>query len=342
MPLAEPKYFFLKPGSLLDELGKYKDQNGQVTFYDSVCGIPLFRVPVGRTLQDFVEDTKEHGWPSFHPSEVVDNNVVVKNAGVDVYSKCGTYLGTTDTEKGLRYCIDLVCVSGNPVSLTSRPTTLDRPANSVKYVDLVTFDKANTKTFFSWGLTNDPVMGGVSNSTFVISDTAKIGVFDGTVRNVPSLKAPGFCNIETSNWFAEFNDISDCTHIVVKARTTTPEYAGFKVSICADTYLPCQFFSYKANFNVTSTEFTWISIPLTDFSNDWSSYTGDCFTVDPNGKQHYCCSENDQGLKPTKPEVCLRQANLAKGVKQVGIWSEGHAGDFHLEILAVGASKESK
>ena len=52
-------------------------------------------------------------------------------------------------------------------------------------------------------------MGGVSTSTWKI-DTAKTksAIWNGQVRIVPSLKAPGFCNAETTNWFAKFNDVS--------------------------------------------------------------------------------------------------------------------------------------
>ena len=35
--------------------------NKPVTFYDSVCGIPLFNVPMNRTLAEFMAETKEHG-----------------------------------------------------------------------------------------------------------------------------------------------------------------------------------------------------------------------------------------------------------------------------------------
>ena len=45
-------------------------ETGVTTFYDSVCGLPLFKAPFGRTLQEFQADTQAHGWPSFRPEEV--------------------------------------------------------------------------------------------------------------------------------------------------------------------------------------------------------------------------------------------------------------------------------
>merc|ERR1719162_2626559 len=110
---AEPRFLFEAPDiqlfSLLD--------NGVTTFYDSVCGIPLFRAPVNRTLADFEADTNEHGWPSFRPEEVVQENVVTVSPGPTkpgmVTSKCGTHLGSyLPDARGPRWCMDLSCIAG--------------------------------------------------------------------------------------------------------------------------------------------------------------------------------------------------------------------------------------
>jgi len=92
--------------------------SGTTIFYDSVCGLPLFEAPMGRTLDEFKAETEEHGWPSFRPEEVIDDNVVIAENGRDVFSKCGTKLGTNEPDSDdmrVRYCLDLVCVSGNKV-----------------------------------------------------------------------------------------------------------------------------------------------------------------------------------------------------------------------------------
>lgn len=195
-------------------------------------------------------------------------------------------------------------------------------------VVLATFDNAQGTTW-TWEALNDPVMGGLSTSSYKINETAHTIVWDGIVRIVPSLKAPGFCNLETTNGItARANDASPYTHLLIRARTSTPEYAGFKFSFAADT-LNRQFKSYKGNFNLTTTEWTTVAIPFNQFSNDWSPYTGNCFTKDPTGLQHKCCS-------PQYPEVCPTKKNL-KDMSELGIWTEGAAGTFHLEVLWIGA-----
>jgi len=98
------------------ELFKNMNQKGETTFYDPVCGIPLFIVPRGRTLANFQEETTEHGWPSFRDEEVVKGNVFNETDGLGgMRSKCGTHLGDNlPDDTGNRYCLDLSCVSGNP------------------------------------------------------------------------------------------------------------------------------------------------------------------------------------------------------------------------------------
>lgn len=198
---------------------------------------------------------------------------------------------------------------------------------------LATFDGAASTTY-KWKDLNDPVMGGVSTSTWKIDKTnSKTAIWNGEVKVVPSLKAPGFCNAETENWFAKFADVSAYTHLLVRVRSSTPDYRGFKVSFSADT-LNVQFHSFKAMFNVSSAN-TWetVAIPFHQFSNDWSAYTGRCDTKDPTGKQHHCCS-------PGHPEVCATKKNL-KDISEVGLWTEGVAGKFNLEVAWIGAGNMS-
>lgn len=121
---------------------------------------------------------------------------------------------------------------------------------------------------------------------------------------------------------------------MLKVRTTSPDYEGYKVSFAADTLNP-QFKSFKANFKVPAgDDFTWVSIPFVpNFSKDWSPYTGDCDTLDPTGTQHQCCVSGDE-------DVCVTTGHL-KDITQIGIWTEGHEGDFHLEIERIGAGNGS-
>jgi peptide methionine sulfoxide reductase MsrB len=81
---------------------------------DSVSGLPLFRAPIGRTVDDFIAESKVHGWPSFRDDEVVWDNVRILKNGETV-SIAGTHLGHDIPDgKGNRYCINLVSVAGNP------------------------------------------------------------------------------------------------------------------------------------------------------------------------------------------------------------------------------------
>jgi len=108
---AEPQFLYQAPDIMFFEQIK-----GVTTFYDSVCGAPLFRAPVNRTLEDFKADTDEHGWPSFRVEEVVQEHVTHDADGF-VYSSCGTHLGSyLPDAKGPRWCMDLSCIAGNPAA----------------------------------------------------------------------------------------------------------------------------------------------------------------------------------------------------------------------------------
>lgn len=109
---AEPQFLFQAP-----DIDLFSKINGTTTFYDSVCGLPLFTAPKGRTLQEFKDDTVEHGWPSFRPAELIAENVLTNQSTGFVYSKCGTHLGSyLPDDKGARWCLDLSCIAGNAVA----------------------------------------------------------------------------------------------------------------------------------------------------------------------------------------------------------------------------------
>eukprot|EP01060_Flectonema_neradi_P002576 TRINITY_DN11626_c0_g1_i1.p1 TRINITY_DN11626_c0_g1~~TRINITY_DN11626_c0_g1_i1.p1 ORF type:complete len:151 (+),score=23.05 TRINITY_DN11626_c0_g1_i1:130-582(+) len=80
-------------------------------FYDSVCGIPLFRV--NRPVEDWQKEMRDHGWPSFRPHEAIAENINFDGPHGEMSSTCGTHLGhNIPDEKGDRYCINLVCIAG--------------------------------------------------------------------------------------------------------------------------------------------------------------------------------------------------------------------------------------
>lgn len=139
------------------------------------------------------------------------------------------------------------------------------------YVDLLTFDGTEETTSRRWILTNDPVMGGVSNSTWEVDDQLQQGNWTGAVKIVPSLQAPGFCNLMSAR--QQWPDAAGYTHLIFRARSRI-DYKGFKVSFGADT-LNLQFKCFKADFTMESTgDWEDIYVPFNQFSNDWSSYTG--------------------------------------------------------------------
>ena len=86
-----------------------------MTFYDSVTGKPLFVAPKGRTVDEFLDESKKHGWPSFRDEEVIWENVrCLGKVRGEAVSLEGTHLGhNLPDDKGNRYCINLVSVAGN-------------------------------------------------------------------------------------------------------------------------------------------------------------------------------------------------------------------------------------
>jgi len=113
---AEPNGFYKFPDIALF---RKVDSSGVTTFYDVVCGVPLFIAPIGRSFEEWEKETRDHGWPSFRTEEAIMSNIYVnKSTSTNieyVYSSCGTYLGTNEADdKGDRFCMDLSCISGTP------------------------------------------------------------------------------------------------------------------------------------------------------------------------------------------------------------------------------------
>jgi len=144
---------------------------------------------------------------------------------------------------------------------------------------LVSFDGAKGTTFKFMEM-NDPVMGGKSTGTWTVNADG-YGVMDGEVVDVPKLKAPGFITAKANGKFKDVSaDIDD--DLVLLVRTTTPSYAGFRVSLVADPkyhWYSCESGCYKAHFSLSnlgaSDDFQELRIPLNQFSDKWSPYTGD-------------------------------------------------------------------
>jgi len=110
---AESAGTFLS-GPFVEEMRSLKEGE-EKTFFDSVTGKPLFVGPRGRTVEEFLAESKKHGWPSFRDEEVVWENVrVLRNSGETV-AESGTHLGhNLPDSRGNRYCINLCCIAGRP------------------------------------------------------------------------------------------------------------------------------------------------------------------------------------------------------------------------------------
>ena len=209
-------------------------------------------------------------------------------------------------------------------------------ASATSLTKLVTFDGAPGTTF-QWEDLNDPVMGGRSTSTFKIDAEKKVGIFNGTCAIVPKLKAPGFAKVTTRRDSTGFADLSSMIEgsLELRVRSMTPNFAGFRVAFAAKNVPRTSIFgggSFKAQFNLTdTTDVQVIKVPFTSFSYDWSPFTGNCFTKDPTGQQHHCCSDIDNR------KYCPTAKYLGT-ITDVEVGAEGAEGDFHIEISYIGAT----
>jgi len=199
-------------------------------------------------------------------------------------------------------------------------------------IDLVNFQASNHAKFIEL---NDPVMGGKSTGTWSIDASGKFGIFDGEVVVVPALKASGFIKTASDGTFADVSGAGSDGNVVLMVRSSTPEYTGFRVAFAAGTVspsyacggggsLPFSRGCFKADFRVpVGSEFTAVTIPLTEFSDMWSPASGD---------HTKNCTDDSS--------VCPSSSSL-KGIKRVELWAEGVAGKVHLEVASISVAPSS-
>jgi hypothetical protein len=190
----------------------------------------------------------------------------------------------------------------------------------VSAVDLVTFDDPS-----NWKLLIDPVMGGQSTATASVVDGH--GILDGEVKIVPALKAPGFITAQADMKVDASSAVGG--DLVMKLRSNTSEYSGYKVSFAASTLNPTLSCAtggtsaftrgcFKASFKApVGDSFAEVRIPLTDFSDKWDAATGKLTTL----------CKDDQTVCPSPSKL--------KKVQRVSIWGEGVAGKVHIELDSV-------
>jgi len=114
---AEDSGYFVDSCSFLQEAPA--PGTGEVTFCDSNTGRPLFFAPRGRSFEEFLKESRLHGWLSFRDSEVNWDLVRVLPDGETV-SVHGTHLGhCLPDASGHRFCINVVSVAGRPKAAQS-------------------------------------------------------------------------------------------------------------------------------------------------------------------------------------------------------------------------------
>eukprot|EP00578_Thalassiosira_sp_NH16_P027255 CAMPEP_0181088344 /NCGR_PEP_ID=MMETSP1071-20121207/6736_1 /TAXON_ID=35127 /ORGANISM="Thalassiosira sp., Strain NH16" /LENGTH=540 /DNA_ID=CAMNT_0023170253 /DNA_START=54 /DNA_END=1676 /DNA_ORIENTATION=- len=176
-----------------------------------------------------------------------------------------------------------------------------------------------------WISINDPVMGGQSSGTFTIesSTDSNIGVFQGTVKDVPSLGAPGFIAARTPRTGSWFPDLSSCDGLKLRVKTPKP-YDGYRLSFGTNSPAGAMRYArgYKAHFDVPEplSEFHDIELGFSKFSDNWDPRTGDIIIS---------CSEDEQFC----PDDATR-----KNLQQIEIMAEGVNGDIKLEIDSISAT----
>ncbi len=111
---AEHSGYFKTRAEFLNEADN-TPEGAAMSFYDSNTGKLLFTAPRNRSMEEFLKESRAHGWPSFRDAEVNWEYVRVLPNGETV-SVDGTHLGHNLPDgKGSRYCINLVCVAGRPL-----------------------------------------------------------------------------------------------------------------------------------------------------------------------------------------------------------------------------------
>mmetsp|Transcript_82387 Transcript_82387/g.160720 ORF Transcript_82387/g.160720 Transcript_82387/m.160720 type:complete len:165 (+) Transcript_82387:127-621(+) len=163
-------------------------------------------------------------------------------------------------------------------------------------------------------------MGGVSSSNITIESDRL--AWDGEVKIVPSLAAPGFCLTYTTSP-RKFPDASAFSDLALRVRSTVP-YTGFKAAFATSLHRSTQFEMFKADFPETfgaGTAGEWVdlTIPFSNFTYSWSSYTGEPIIT---------CAED--------PSYCPTPTDLAT-ITAVEVWAEGAEGVFHLDVQAIWA-----
>jgi hypothetical protein len=148
----------------------------------------------------------------------------------------------------------------------------------ISAIPIATFDGAEGTGKWDWETVNDPVMGGVSKSSFRIE--GQTGVWAGDVKVVPFLKAPGFCTLRAPGFrkTAKFPDLSRSDGLVVRTAASKDGLKDFRVTLSTDGAGRGMFrdMSYSAEFRATE-EFADAFVPWTAFKCSYHGKSMDWF-----------------------------------------------------------------
>jgi hypothetical protein len=142
---------------------------------------------------------------------------------------------------------------------------------------IATFDGAQG-TKWDWETVNDPVMGGVSKSSFRVE--GDVGIWSGDVKIVPFLKAPGFCTLRAPGFrkTAKFPDLSNSDGLVVRTAAKHGGLKNFRVTVSTEGAGRGMFrdMSYSAEFEATE-DFEDVFVPWKAFSCSYHGKNMDWF-----------------------------------------------------------------
>merc|ERR1711907_230557 len=146
------------------------------------------------------------------------------------------------------------------------------PAQSSQETKIATFD-GNKGTTFVWEAVNDPVMGGQSYGNFSVDTTRQVAVWEGEVKIVPFLHAPGFCNAQAPGLghSATFPSAVGAKAIKLRARVVGPDSDLDHFNVMIMTKGGRHLFkqaNYLANYTL-SHEWQEISISISAFQCSW-------------------------------------------------------------------------
>lgn len=169
-----------------------------------------------------------------------------------------------------------------------------------------------------WFPLNDPVMGGQSKSTVNVQND--LGVFEGEVKDVSFLGAPGFIKMETRG--GNFPNVSMCKALRINLKSRN-DYNGIRVTLGthhADTAQP-YVRGYKAHIvNAPMNKFGDVVVKFSEFSDNWDPKTGNIIVS---------CQEN--------VKHCVDETTL-EDFTTFSFMGEGVDGKVHLEIKSIDAT----